>query len=204
MSLWEYAICTTEEVWDYLDPAQEDKDKYEALMERWINGASMTIEQLLDRPIVQRNFQVYQNGNGYNTLYLHNYPVVEVHEITIFDYDLANSTDIDPLRASGEVVIDQDTGAMLLLPNSPRSRWTKGLQNIYIDYDAGFSGTGLAPFKEVVMELIQVVYRDQGTNPRVQQLNDNVGNSVFTGRYSPNRLSHQSWMLVQNYRRVST
>lgn len=202
MSLWPYAICDTEEVWAYLNPAQDDRDKFETQMEGWVNGASFILEQHLNRPIVARTFDVYQDGTGRNSFLLDYYPIIKVHSISLSTYDLLSDYDLTVARSSKHVVIDLKNGRVTLLPFAPVGSWFFGYQNIHVVYEAGFKGYELEPFKEAVKELIQVFWKDIGTNPRIQQLNENVGNAFFTGRFDPRKLSHQTQMAVYAFRRV--
>jgi len=199
MSLGENVFCTTEEVWTYLNPSDEDRDNYEGLMEIWLNAASYNLEGFLHRPVKHRRFDDYQDGNDRKSLLVDNYPISSMHTIEVFT---GTTYIISPLRENRECVIDYRCGLITLLYNAPLGCWPCGRQNVHLVYEAGFYGYELDAFKPVIFETVETYYRDMGANPRLQQLSESIGNSYFTGRFDPSKMSHQAQMIVQQYGRI--
>ena len=201
MSLWEHAISTTEEVWAYLNPTQDDRDLYEVQMEGWVNGASQALERLLNRPIKLREFDVYQSGNGRRTLVTDYYPLVEVTtvEVSTNDRNQVYTISVDP--DDRELAINYRDGKLTILPQSRSiGRWFHGAENVHLVYTAGFTGFELESFKRGVEEWCEILWREKGKSPRVQQENESLGNAYFSGRFDPRRLSFELQQLVYMYK----
>lgn len=180
-----YAICDTEEVWQYLDSPDKRRTEFEEQMEGWVNAASLFLEGMLNRKIMARTFDTYQNGTGRGTIVLAHYPVLDIKTLEISGVLLDTTTSISPLRSDRQVVFDPESGLVKLIGLGFPGEFTRGMQNIHIVYDAGFTGTNLYPFKEGVKELISVFWNAMGNDPRAQQSNDSIGASFFRGNFSP-------------------
>jgi len=202
MSLAPYALCTTEEVWSALDPSEDMKTKFEDRMEGWVNGASLQLEQFLNRPIKARSFDTYQDGNGRRILLTEYYPIIQMQSIEVSTFDLLSTYVINPERSAKEVAIDYKDGTMRILPSATIGRWFHGKENVHLVYEAGFSGYDLEAFKQAIVELIAVYWTEMGKDPRSQQTNESVGNAFFSGRFDPKRLSHQTQMALFAFQRL--
>ncbi len=202
MSLGPYAICTSDEVWNFLDVAEDDRTKWEISMEGWITGASLLLEQHINKPILAREFDAYQDGTGHRQLLTDYYPVIALHTLTVSTSDLLSDYVISVDRADRQLVIDYRTGQLTILPFAHIGHFFHGYQNVHLVYEAGFQGYALEPFKRAVMEMIQEFWKSIGTDPRVQQMNESVGNAFFTGKFDPKRISHQTQMAIYAYQRV--
>lgn len=203
MSLAPYALITdTEEVWAYLNASTQDRETFEPQMEGWINGASLMLEQFVNRPIMARTFDYYQNGNGRVCLYLDYYPVIKLHEITVATWDLLVIYTINIARSAKQFVFDPLTGKMTLLPFSSVGYWLHGQQNVHLVYDAGFTGYSLEPFKDAVKELIAIRWREVGVHPLELVRSDNIGNNVSFTKFDPRRLPHITQQTINAFKRV--
>lgn len=199
--LKEYALIEdTEEAWEFLGVTEAQRNVFEPMMEDWINAASFSLERHLNRPIKPRVFDVFQDGNGFKTLYLDYYPVITLDTIEVSTYDLGSTYVLNPERSAKHLVLDPITGELAILPFAPVGHFYQGKQNIHLIYLAGFAD--LEPFKMATKELLAIYWREIGTHPLEFVRSDNIGNNVSFTKFDPRRLPFITQQLINNFRRV--
>jgi len=202
MSLAENAIITdTEEVWIYLDATEEERIKFEPMMEAWVNGTSSLLDRLCNRNIVARTYEgATQDGNGLRWIYLDNSPILSIDAMTIND---AAGITLNILNVADDIFINKSTGKVTLHPsNGIVGSFIRGAQNITTTYRAGFADTDLEVFRDAIKELILIRWKELGENPLNLVRSDNIGTSVSNTKFDPRRLSHIVQHTLYMYRRV--
>lgn len=122
------ALTTLANVKQYLqiDPLDTDAD---ALLQRMIDAASVTIERFCDRTFVQANYTEVRDGTGRTRLTVRNIPLTAVTSLTVNDRPV-------PARpsTSGNGFVFDEYGVKLT-----GYTFTDGYQNVVIQYTAGFA-----------------------------------------------------------------
>ena len=204
MSLSATAIITDpEEVWAYLSPTQQERTLWEPQMERWINGASALLERMCNRPIVARDFDIYQDGNGRRTLYLEFYPVLALSLVEVFDWTFNNSYIVDHNNRL-HLVADYSKGLLTITGLGNPGHFLKGRENVHVKYRAGYEGHDLAPFQDAVRELIAERWKQVGQNPMEQQRSDSINSTTSFLAFDPRRIPHIVHEVVQAYRKLES
>jgi hypothetical protein len=201
MSLAANAIITdVTEVWDYLDEVEDQRVKFSAQMDGWINAASDLMEKLCNRNIIARTYtDVTQNGSGNQFLALDHYPIVSISALSIADSSHGTSYVITP----ADIIIDSDSGKIMLDPlNATINTFLSGFQNITLTYNGGFSGNALEVFKDAVKELISIRWKEIGEHPLNLVRSDNIGSSVSNTKFDPRRLPHIVQQVVWMHRKL--
>lgn len=169
-------------VWESLCVEQEDRIKNAHVMERWINAASALMESILNRPVMPRDVLEEADGTGRPTIQTEDFPLIQVHNLTVYDPDFSNfdiiRVDPEPLPTR-ECAIKLEEGRIVLLPDAPISRFTRGVQNVHINYRVGFQPGPIAVIQEAAIELIQQRWEMLGRNP-VEKVRADSINTIAT------------------------
>lgn len=114
-----------------------------------ISAASTQIQGWLNRCLVSRTFTEKRDGEGYQTLFLPNYPVTGITQVDFIEPDgivtavMANGADVTKFFFLG------DGGEINFILNNPSGfeKFPQGFKNISIKYTAG-----LSPIPEDIQE----------------------------------------------------
>ena len=131
-------LATLEEVQAYV---ADGSDGGRGQLQRLLTAVSRAIARYLSRDIQKRTYAESRDGPGRATLYLRQAPVLEVASVLV-----------DGLAVPARVT-PRDGGWVLAVPGDPDGLaavvrdgqvWPKGIQNIVINYDAGYVTPGQA------------------------------------------------------------
>lgn len=122
------ALTTLENVKEYLQIDAEDTDA-DALLQRMIDAASVTIEKYCQRKFLQANYTEVKDGTGQPRMTVRNIPMTAVASVTVNDKPI-------PVRpsATGNGFVFDEYGVKLT-----GYTFTDGYQNVVIQYTAGFA-----------------------------------------------------------------
>jgi hypothetical protein len=165
-------------------------------MEKWVNGASRSLERHLNRTIKAQTRVTWENGSGRIWMYTKHSPIMSIDAVSLWDNQRTSETVLTPAT---DIVFDSDAGKIQLVNGEVFKR---GFQNVAITYRAGWDGEDLAPFEDAVKELILIRWRAIGDNPLELVRSDNIGNNVSSTRFDPRRLPHIVQQTVYSFRRA--
>ncbi|MDE2100863.1 MAG: phage gp6-like head-tail connector protein [Patescibacteria group bacterium] len=124
----------------------------DALIQLFINGASLAIEKWLDRKLALDNYTERRNGNGTSMLPVRNWPLVSVQSLVVGDTTLqpAPLTNGQPSTTGGGYIFDDQI--IYLRPGSSEISagcFWRGYQNVLVTYQAGFITPGLLALSQL-------------------------------------------------------
>jgi hypothetical protein len=111
-----------------LEPSQVEEDGFLGIL---VNEANAWILGELGRDIAENDYVETRNGNGTPILLLEQYPVSAVTSVTLDGEEIPERVDTGD---GGWVLIDAPPGVLAL----DGGYWTKGIQNVVIEYTAGY------------------------------------------------------------------
>lgn len=196
-----------DQVWDMLCVAEDERLVKNEVMEQWINMASAFMEQLLNRPGIVRDVHEEVDGHGLPTIYVRQTPMVSLTALRVYDSDFQGFEDINVQQDNNQfkqIELDLPRGRLVILPDAPISRFTRGAGNVVIDYRAGWANPGdLAVIQQAAVEMIAVVYNELGRNPREQTRSDAI---TTVSAFTKGDFDELPWMMkqcVMHYRKRS-
>lgn len=131
--------------WLRINSADDDD-----LLQRLLTATSIAVQRYLNRTIASLAYTETVDGTGGRALMLGNYPVTAVASVTI------DGQPVPPRLPGGQLgyTFDQDSIAL------GGSCFTRGQQNVVIQYTAGFAET---PFdlEQAVIELVVLRYKER-------------------------------------------
>ena len=168
-----------------------------------ITAASTQIQGWLNRCLVSQTFTEKRDGEGYQTLFLPNYPVTGITQLDFIEPDaivtavMPNGADVTKYFFLG------DGGEIDFIINNPSGfeHFPRGFKNISIIYTAG-----LSPIPEDIQEATteQIVFLVQegstASNIASQKLGD-YAISFNTSSGSSNNFSTTAFQMLAKYKR---
>ncbi len=139
----EWAFTDLEDLKSFLS-IPSSTSTHDDLLENLINGASGFIESYTNRrlksttydsdTVADRKFTWY-DGDNTKRLFLREYPITAVSEVTVSGATISAASDTDYYGSTG-YLIRQDRGELFY-----DNYWEVGMQNIRVSYTAGYLST---------------------------------------------------------------
>lgn len=184
MALVTNALFTNpDDVWDALDVAPEDRSDNAGLMERWINGTTALMEQLLNRPVIDRVVAEQLDGNGKPYIYVRKTPASSLTSLRVYysDFRRFDDVNVDQTNDENKEVDFYETGRIVLLPAAPLTFFYPGAQNVVVSYTSGLSMAQVDAVRIAAIEMIATRWEERGRDPREQVRSDSINTlSTFT------------------------
>lgn len=194
MAVGAYALCTLNQVKEYLGISVETRDSekdpfYEALIDR----TSSRFEKYCDRYLKQRvNIEEHYDGGGRYYLYTDNYPITSISGIwddSNWDYDDATLIDSDNYR-----IANNDMSVIL---KSSAACFNNYVENIRIIYTAGYKTVPDDIVQACVVEVVKTF--KQRNDPHITRKSLVDGSSTrFETDFLPSTVS-----ILNIYRNMS-
>ena len=152
-----------------LQLSDSDYANHIADIERWINGSTAYLEQVLGRKIKSRTYtDDPHDGNGAGVLLLKQYPVTALTGLTIWSNDFLTSYVVDTTSSENKVRYIPESGELILLPKSDIHTFLRGRQNVLVTYTAGFqSEVDIEPFVEAAISMVSYQWAAMGQDPTI-------------------------------------
>jgi hypothetical protein len=159
-------LTTLANVKAYLSPPLTTTND-DALLARLITASSQFIQNWLNRTIAVSIYTETRNGTGGMRLFLRNRPVIEISSLTIDGVAVAPSA---PAPTGAGYLFDDSS--IYLVGRS----FTKGLQNVVVQYSAGFAATP-PEIEQACIALVALRYRERD---RIGQSSKNLAGETVS------------------------
>ena len=204
MALLSNALFTNpDDVWDALCVPPEERTEKATLMDRWINGVSSFMEQLLNRKLVEVVRDEALDGNGRSIIYTKQTPASNLTSLRVYYSDFRNFDDIDVDQTPGpdREVEFNEKGRIVLLPDAPITYFYHGVGNVLVSYTAGMPEGDLEAIRIAVIEMIANRYEEIGRDPREQTRSDSIKTLSTFNKEDFDELPFYTQQIVWTYRR---
>jgi len=131
----QFDLTTLEDFKDFIrkDSSNTDQDD---VIKKMITKSSLRMESYCRRKFRARTLVDYYDGEGYDTLFVDDFPIISV--TSLYD-DSTRAWASTTLKAATDYAILSGEGEIKLLPTAVKgSTFAKGIQNIKLTYVAGY------------------------------------------------------------------
>lgn len=164
----------------------------DALLTRLITAASAFVQTWLDRTIGSATYTEFRDGNDQNRLMLKNRPVTAVSAVAINGVPIQQAVPLAPNQPVQAGWLFSDKMVYLV-----GFQFWKGLQNVQIQYTAGFATTP-PDIEQATIELISLKYAGR---QRIGQISKNLNGEVVA--FTQKDMTDEIKTLLQQYRYVA-
>lgn len=178
-------LCQLADVKTYLGISTSATDVVLAAL---ITNASDFIESFCNRTFAPNSYTETRNGSGTNRLFMREAPVTAVASVTIDGFPVAAATNaVSPGFVFDDLMVYVRPGGFPCL-------FTKGVQNVVVQYTAGFATTPAA----VAQACIELVAHKFGKRDRIDKKNETLGAQQTQG-YDMSAMPAQVKLALQPY-----
>jgi hypothetical protein len=165
----------------------------DSLLSRLISASSDFITTWLGRDVTLQSYNSYRDGSDGNVMICRNYPVQSVSLLSIDGNVVPAAVFVSPWALPSPGFVFDQFSIMLV---GGVYRFTRGYQNVYISYQAGYS-TIPTEIEQAAIELISIRYKERD---HIGQISKNIGGEIIS--YSQKDITDSIQTTLGQYQRV--
>lgn len=179
-------LTTLDHIKGWRNPPIET-DAQDPALRRIITAASIFVLNDLQRALLSQAYTETRDGDGSHVLLVDQWPVTAVSSVTVNGTAVVAATSADPSNTGFTGYVFDKKGKLTLRG----SRFTRGVQNVVVQYTAGFLVAGEAQivpggaFQLATTELVQTFAGDAGVSFAGGAALVAVTSAPVTGQYIP-------------------